>query len=256
MTELYKLTKENGDIVFHGKYCLYKYHKATAYFTIAFDAGAIRLIILDSSYDPENYGAQITYVTVLFEDGSISAWKTKWLSSYNYQFGVASSFDGKYIFIQTWENGLFCLDAHTGEKIWRTKSKRGITDIFVNGSTLLVHQRERALQLIDIRTGEILKEKRPATAWGFTAIDHRHIVCQVTARQWEIIDAESLETKIVFTHRDFTGGHENYCINHIKIDGQELVVRGFQNVWDNTVKPAKMLPNLEFEHRILVDLKI
>ena len=150
---------------------------------------------------------------------------------------------------------MFCLDAHTGEKLWRTKSKRGITNIFVNESTLLIHQRERALQLIDIHTGEILKEKRPATAWGFTAIDHKHIVCQVTAKRWEIIDAVAVETKMGFSRRDFTGGHENYCINYIKMDGQKLVVRGFQNVWDNTVKPAKMLQNLEFEHRIPVDLK-
>lgn len=254
MNELYDMTKENGRIVFHRKYCMYKYHKATAYFTIAFDVGAIRLIILDSPYDPENYGPQITYVTVLFEDGSISAWKTKWLSSYNYQFGVAASFDGKYVFVQTWDNGLFCLNAHTGEKLWRTKSKRGITSIFVNGNTLLIHQHERALQLVDIHTGEVLKEKRPATAWGFTAIDHKHIVCHVTARRWEIIDAETLETKKVFSHRDFTDGHENYCINYIKMDGQELVVRGFQNVWDDTVKPAKVLSNLEFEHRLPVDL--
>ena len=250
MTELYKLTKENGDIVFHGKYCLYKYHKATGIFVIAFDSGAICQIALETTSF-----SQDSTVSVCVEDGQISRWKTKWISSYIYQFGVAASFDGKYIFIQTWENGLFCLDAHTGEKLWRTKSKRGITNIFVNESTLLIHQRERALQLIDIHTGEILKEKRPATAWGFTAIDHKHIVCQVTAKRWEIIDAVAVETKMGFSHRDFTGGHENYCINYIKMDGQKLVVRGFQNVWDNTVKPAKMLPNVEFEHRIPVDLK-
>lgn len=254
MNELYDLTKENGNLIFHKKYCLYKYHKGSGCFTIAFDAGVIRLIILDSLYDPENYGPRLTSVTVLFEDGSISEWKTKWTSSYVYQFGVAASVDGKYVFVQTWENGLFCLDAHTGEKVWRTKSKRGVTNIFVNESTLLVHQRERALQLLDVRSGEVIKEKRPATAWGFTAIDHKNIVCQVTARRWEIIDAESLETKRAFSHRDFTGGHENYCINYIKMDEHELVVRGFRNVWNNTAKPAKMLPNLEFEHRIPVDL--
>lgn len=254
MKELYDLTKENGEIVFHREYCLHKYHKAIAYFTIAFDAGAIRLITLDSPYDPENYGPQLTSVKVLFEDGSISAWKSKWISSYNYQFGVAVSIDGKYVFVQTWDNGLFCLDAHTGEKVWRTKSKRGVTDIFVNESTLLIHQHERALQLIDIHTGEILKEKRPATAWGFTAIDHKHIICHVTARRWEIIDAETLETKKVFSHHDFTGGHEDYCVNYIKMDGHELIVRGFKNAWDNTVKPAKALPNLRLEHKIPVDL--
>jgi len=248
MTELFAVTKEKGEVVFHGKYCLHKYHKETGLFLIAFDAGAVRQIVMETPGF-----SQDTTVSVYFDNGQISRWKTKWISSYIYQFGVAASFDGAYIFIQTWENGLFCVDAYTGEIVWRTKSKRGITNIFVNEGTLVIHQRERALQLLDIRTGEIIKEKRPATAWGFTAIDHKHILCQVTARRWEIIDSETLEMKMVFSHRDFTGGHENYCINHIKMDGQQLVVRGFQNVWDNTVKPAKMMPNLEFEHRLPVD---
>lgn len=248
MTDLYEQTKENGSVVFHGKYCLYRYHKATGYFAIAFGEGAIRLITLDTLgwFDP--------VVTVRFADGHVSTWETQWISSYNFQFGTAVSIDGKYIFIQTWENGLFCLDANTGEKVWRTKSKRGITSIFVNENTLLIHQRSRALQLVDIHTGEILQEKRPATAWGFTAIDHKHIVCHVTARRWEVINSENLETKAVYSNREFTDGHEDYCVNVIKLLGNELLVRGFKNVWDRTVKPAKMLPNIEFEHRIPLNL--
>ena len=42
------------------------------------------------------------------------------------QFGIAVTADGKMVFAQTWENGLFCFDAKTGEQIWRTKSRRGI----------------------------------------------------------------------------------------------------------------------------------
>lgn len=242
MKELYNQAIENGRVVFHQKYCLYNDNKA-----VAFDAGAVRLICLDFSLNPDR-----TVVNILFEDGSHSEWTTKWITSYIFQFGIAVSSDGKYIFVQTWENGLFCLDSHTGEKLWRTYSKRGITNIFVNESTLLCHQREHALQLLDIYTGEVLAEKRPATAWGFTAIDHNFIVCRVTARRWEIIDATNLETKRVISHREFTNGHENYCINHIKRVGNEIVVRGFQNIWDNTASPAKRLPSLEFEHRITV----
>ena len=69
MTELYKLTKENGDIVFHGKYCLYKYHKATGIFVIAFDSGAICQIALETTSF-----SQDSTVSVCFEDGQISRW--------------------------------------------------------------------------------------------------------------------------------------------------------------------------------------
>ena len=241
MNESYIQVLEKGCEVFHRNYRLYNNNKMTA-----FDNGAIRLITVALDGELDN-----TDVTVFFADASIAEWTTKLISSYNFQFGLAVSSDGKYVFVQTWENGLFCLDSHTGKEIWRTKSKRGVTSVFVNDNTILCHQRERALQLLDINTGEVLLEKRPATAWGFTSIDHNHIVCRVTACKWELIDTDTLETKKIFSHREFTGGHENYCINHIEFIGQEIIVRGFRNVWGDK---GQMLPNLEFEHRVLMEL--
>ena len=246
MNELYNQTKEQGQPLFHKNYCLYKKHNVTA-----FDAGVVQLISIDYDCLLEK-----SIVTVLRTDGSCSRWSTKWLTPYNYQFGVAVSFNGKYLFAQTWENGLLCLDSRTGESVWKTKSKRGITNLFVNDKTILCHQRERALQLIDLHTGEVLKEKRPATAWGFSQISNSHIICQVTARRWEIINSETLETKVSFSHREFTGGHEDYCVNDIQLDGNVITVRGFKNVWDNSSVPAKMLPNLEFEHHLTIELDV
>ena len=244
MNELYNQTKKHGRMFFHKNYCLFHNHNVTA-----IDAGTVRLISIDPDGD---LGTSI--VTVFFADGSCSRWSTRWLSAYNFQFGVSVSFDGKYLFAQTWDHGLLCLDSHTGKKVWKTKSKRGITNLFVNDNTILCHQRERALQLINLHNGELLKEKRPATAWGFTQISNCYIVCQVTARRWEIINTETLETKLSFSHREFTAGHEDYCVNHIQLDGNTLNVRGFKNVWDNASVPPKLLPNLEFDHNINIEL--
>lgn len=229
------------DMIYHQNYCICaKGHE------FSYDAGAIRRIYLEFPL-----GVIGAAIQIYFADGSMHWWKSKWLSGYNLQLGISVSFDGNYVFVQTWENGLLCLDSHTGKVIWRTKSKRGITNIFVNDHTILCHQRERALQLLDIHTGEVLSEKRPATAWGFTALDHKHIICQVTASRWEIIDAQTMETKEIFSHKDFTGGHTDYCVNKIErtSDGM-LRVCGFKNMWDDSVKPAVMLPSLEFEHYI------
>ena len=113
MTEFFELTKEKGEVVFHGKYCLHKYHKETGLFLIAFDAGAVRQIVMETPGF-----SQDTTVSVYFDNGQISRWKTKWISSYIYQFGVAASFDGEYIFIQTWENGLLCVDVYTDVMAW------------------------------------------------------------------------------------------------------------------------------------------
>lgn len=240
MEGFYQNTVANGRKFFHQDYCLYMNGRDTVY-----DRGPIYCICL---YFPLG-DCRETEVQVVYRNGEVFLWETKWISSYILQFGVAVSVDGNCVFAQTWENGLLCLNARTGEIIWRTKSKRGITKIFVNEDTILCHQRERALQLLDIHTGEVLSEKRPATAWGFTALDHAHIICQVTAKRWEIIDTKTLETKEVFPHKEFTGGYVDYCINRIeRTQDSKIKVCGFKNVWDDSVKPPVMLPNLEFEH--------
>ncbi len=213
-------------------------------------------------------GGEIEYVQVCFNAEGASAdvkvryrkgeeyfWKCKYLSAYHLsQYGIAVSFDGRFVFAQTWESGLFCLDAKTGKGVWRTKSKRGVTSVFVNDNTVLCHQRERALQLIDINTGEVVKEKRPATAYGFTSLDNRHIICRIAKRKWEIIQAETLEIKEAFTHKEFTDSHTDYVVNHISVVEKGVIcVKGFTNVWDESVTPPKRLPNLEFENYIKSD---
>ena len=188
-------------------------------------------------------------VVVKYRSGEAYSWQNKYISSYIDQFGIAVSSDENMVFIQTWENGLFAVNAKTGEQIWKTKSRRGITNIFVNDTSLTVYQHDYAMQLLDIKTGEVIKEKRPATSWGFTSLDNRHFVCQVTARKWEIIEAETLNTKESFTHKEFTGNHTDFCINRIHLNDNGLIcVRGFQNAWDNSTVPPKMLPNIEFEY--------
>lgn len=48
--------------------------------------------------------------------------------------------------------------------------------------------------------------------------------------------------------------HKNFCVNDIRLEGNLLTVRGFMNVWDNSVKPPRSLPNLEFAHCIEIEL--
>ncbi len=74
-----------------------------------------------------------------------------------------------------------------------------------------------------------------ATAWGFTAISHKYIVCKVTARRGEVIDTETLEAIVSFSHRDFTNGHEDYCVNNIGLNGNILMIHGFKNVLDERI---------------------
>lgn len=91
-----------------------------------------------------------TVVTVSFRDSSEARWECKYFDAYNQQFGVSVSHDGSKVFAQTWEMGVLCFDSRTGERLWKTKSRRGVTTLVVNENTLCVHRHEYALQLLDI----------------------------------------------------------------------------------------------------------
>lgn len=231
-------------IIHHKNYSIYlTYHNPWLYHYSHGSIESVQMILNNKSSD--------NAIIVKYRSGDTYTWNCKFFDSYIDQFGIAVSFDGTKIFAQTWENGLFCFNAVTGECIWRTKSRRGITNIYVNDDTITVQLHDYAMQLLDINTGEVIKEKRPSTAWGFTALDSQYIICQSTARKWELIEANTLEVVETFTHKEFTNNHIDFCINHIKLseDGT-ICVRGFQNVWDNSTSPPTRLPNVEFESHI------
>ena len=225
---------------------LYKYHKNYSIYRPEqewlnyYSDGAIEsLQMIPGELDRKTYRFSPSKITVQYKNGETYQWETLYINAYNMgQFGIAVTADGRMIFAQTWENGLFCFDAKTGERIWRTKSRRGITDIFVGDDTVTVQLHDYAMQLIDIKTGDVLMEKRPCTAWGFTTLDDRHIVCRVTARKWEIIEAETLEVKETFTHKEFTDDRTDFCINHISLcENGNIRISGSQNALDNSANP-------------------
>lgn len=182
---------------------------------------------------------------VLFRDGSQYRWNNKNVSiAYHRQFGISVSRDGHFLFVQTWDKGLFCYDTRTGAQVWRTKRRLGITNIFVNQSTVLVHQHDKALQLLDIETGEVLKEKKPARAWGFYILDDRHIICHTCAKHWEIIRAEDLETVEVIPAKQIPD--DRWCVRSIFLENGNLKYQAFHNVWEGN----KMLPNEEIEGNV------
>ena len=186
-------------------------------------------------------GDESNDIIVRYRSGEVFNWKTKYIDVYNMsQFGIAVSFDGTKVFAQTWENGLLCFDAKTGKCIWKTKSKRGITNIVVNDDTVTVQVREYAMQLLDINTGEVIKEKKPSKSWGFTTLDNRHLICETTSKKWEIIEAQTLEVKETFREKELTSGKKDCCINHLTLGNDGIIhIKASQMIWDETEKELR-----------------
>ena len=61
----------------------------------------------------------------------------------------------------------------------------------------------------------------------------------------------TFETKETFKHKEFTNNHTDYVVNHVSLcENGDICVKGFKNVFDNSFKSAKRLPNLYFEHNL------
>lgn len=140
-------------------------------------------------------------VSVYFADGSVASWVNTFFDAYITQFGVSVSMDGCCVFVQTWENGLYCFSAKTGEKIWHTKSKAAVEHLYVNEKTICANRQSKKLQLIDQETGEVLLERK-MTVYEFFAVDFHRFMCRTTAKKWEVIDSATLETLDVFSADD------------------------------------------------------
>ena len=77
------------------------------------------------------------------------------VTSYQHQFGVPFSFDGKLLFFYTWEKGVEAISLETGETVWKLHAKHA-GRIAVYDSYIIVIQQEIAVLKVDIGTGEIL----------------------------------------------------------------------------------------------------
>lgn len=140
-------------------------------------------------------------VNIYYRDGSFVSWTNRLFDAYITQFGISISTDGNYIFAQTWQNGLYCIESRTGKKIWRSKRKVAVTHIYVNNTTICVNRRGKYLELIDLFTGETIRERK-TTIQEFFAVDACRFMCRTTAKKWEVIDSNTLETVDTFSADD------------------------------------------------------
>ena len=161
-------------------------------------------------------------IDILCRNKQHYSWETKYAhSGYIGQFGIAVRNDGGAVFLQDWDLGLRCHDVKTGNPIWWKRSR--YTNLFVMENTLVCHKPYKSLQMLDIHTGELLKE-RSVDAWGFTALNHRYIICETKiserCHQWEIIRAATLETVQTVSHKELTltDNHPHYHINRIVLE--------------------------------------
>ena len=187
----YEAIVDSGKKICIGHGTAYALHISGHYF-VAYENHPVRYVWVELN---------VNRVHVYYADGSAVSWNNPFFDAYITQFGIAVSADGGYIFAQTWENGLYCFSSRSGEKVWKTKSRSAVKNIYVNNGTVCVNRQDKKLELLDIVTGTAVGERK-IIIYEFFAVDSKRFMCRTSPKKWEVIDAATLETTDTFSADD------------------------------------------------------
>ena len=153
--------------------------------------GQIKKIIIQVP----DYNTNISYVKV-FTNNETYSWQTNNIYLVGYMmYGVPVSQDGQYVFAQQDMRGLYCLDAKTGDVVWKTKSKAEISHVLVLEQHLCCSKGRDEIQLIDINDGEVIKSYKTPFDNRFEVITDNYILNHTRSKVWEVLSSQTLEVK-------------------------------------------------------------
>lgn len=75
--------------------------------------------------------------------------------TYQSQFGIGLTDDGKFFFLQSWNSGLFCFERETGALVWHCKRKNPF-ELVVRDRTVVCRFLDQCVDAFDIETGDIV----------------------------------------------------------------------------------------------------
>ncbi|RAJ89770.1 hypothetical protein LX87_05669 [Larkinella arboricola] len=97
------------------------------------------------------------YLTVYNrDDKKVAEFKTVSSIAYNAQYGTPITEDGQFVFIGTWERGLFCYSIKDQQLVWKQGPGR-VRQILLMDSCLIVEMAQRGIYKRDVKTGELLQ---------------------------------------------------------------------------------------------------
>jgi WD40 repeat protein len=139
--------------------------------------------------------------TVYFYDRPSKELKVR-CSSYNSQFGLPVSEDGRLLFVSSWEEGLFTYDIMSGAILWHLKDKK-ITSIVVYPSYIITQKFGASIIKLDINNGKILGEIKSGTIEMQFPLSGSYILVNSIKGKLSVVDtdkmlvAKNYSTKIV-----------------------------------------------------------
>ena len=154
-----------------------------------YEKGRIQKVDVQS----KDYEKNIVSVQISLDDTQYS-WESEKIYLVGYMmYGIPVSKDGRFLFAQQDMRGLYCLDAKTGDIVWKTKSRAEVEHVLVRSQHLCCSKSRNEIQLIDIETGEVLKSYKTPFDNRFEVLTDDLILNHTHSKSWELISSQTLE---------------------------------------------------------------
>lgn len=157
-------------------------------------------------------------------------------SSYNSQYGIPVSRDGRKLFIGSWEKnlgglgkGLYAYDIMSGSKLWEL-SEGKIRDIFVYIDYLIVLKANASVYKLDINNGKVLTEIKSGSIEKLFDLSGSYILVNSIKDKLSVVDTENMS--VIRNYGQKVVNPEDclsLLIQNAVLQGTTLTVSGIEN---------------------------
>ncbi|WP_347490982.1 hypothetical protein ABDB91_07435 [Desulfoscipio sp. XC116] len=142
-------------------------------------------------------------------------------------YGTPISPDGKYLFIGTWDKGLFCYDIDNRNLKWK-KTPAKVRQVIAKDEFLVIEMCDRGIYKRHIETGELLSEIKMSNIRFMYRISDNEIFTGTKRDKYFIYEIPSLTEKSVMKKSSLTNINIYEAINILdaKKENGKLVISG------------------------------
>jgi len=143
-------------------------------------------------------------VEVKYRNGACHSWSSTHIEVVHCKmWGIPLSFDCRYIFAPQENGGLWCLSVEDGTVKWKSKSRAQFKQILVNPTgSLCCAASQQDIVVLDSATGTEQLRKRITWINDFKVLEKDRILVNANARQWHILNSETLEVAEIIRKKD------------------------------------------------------
>jgi hypothetical protein len=150
-------------------------------------------------------------------------------SSYNRQYGIPVSEDGRTLFISNWETGLFAYDIMSGSVVWHLKDCK-ITSIVVCQTYVVTQKFGTSIIKLDIGSGEILSEIKSGTIETQFFLNGSYILVNSIKGKLVVVDTDKMTVVKKYNPKVVNPSNSlSILIQNAVLDGNRLSIAGLED---------------------------